>query len=167
MDLYAIFNRWIRSESFGWRLASVLLLAILACGAGCNRKGAHPDQEAAPVPRFSLESFPRSNKMRLAILPCRVLPRTSMPINSPLAGQLRLYVDKAQTNLPANFLWAEFEPKILISESNALAEARARVQEKERLTLELDLPKQTLKMAKDIEELRRQLVLLEVVSTNR
>jgi hypothetical protein len=105
--------------------------------------------------------------MRLAVLQCRVLARTSMSIPSPLAGQLRLYVDKPQTNLPENFLWAEFEPKILIAESNALAEARARLQEKQRLTLELDLPKQTLKMAKDIEELRRQLALLEVFSSNK
>jgi hypothetical protein len=167
MDFKTLFNFFTRSESAAQGLGLALLLALLCCAPGCDKKDARSEQEAAPAPPFSLESFPRSDKMRLALLPCRVLPRTSVPILSPLAGQLRLYVDKPQTNLPGNFLWAEFEPKILIAESNALAEARARLQEKQHLTLELDLPKQTLKMAKDIEELRRQLALLEVFSTNK
>ncbi len=146
-------------------LCSLLFLAI--CGSGCDRTEARAEPDAIPVHRFALESYPRMERMRLAVLPCRVLPRTSMTVVAPFAGQLRLYVDRPQTNLEPNFLWAEFEPKILASESNALAEAKARLQEKERLILELDLPKQTYKLARDIEEARRQLKLLEVVSTNK
>src|SRR5438046_580977 len=83
-------------------------------------------------------------KMRLGILPCRVLPKASSSINSPLTGLLRIYVDKQQTNLPAGFVWAEFEPKILAASEAALKEAEDRLNEKERLLLQLDLPKQQL-----------------------
>src|SRR5689334_17596252 len=146
MDFKALFNLCKTCGTSGWRLAAWLFLPLLAFASSCSQHESHSDPEVAAGPRFSLESFPRSDKMRLAVLQCRVLARTSMSIASPLAGQLRLYVDKPQTNLQENFLWAEFEPKILMAESNALAEARARLQEKQRLTLELDLPKQTLKM---------------------
>ena len=166
MNKECLLKLWKKSRGAGVRAAAGLVVTLVSCG-GCEQNESRTAPEAASTPRFKLESYPRSNKMRLATLPCRVLPRSSMNIVSPFAGQLRLYVDKAQTNLPPNTLWGEFEPKLLVAESNALAEARARLHEKEHLTLELDLPKQTLKMARDIEETRRQLTLLEVISTNR
>jgi hypothetical protein len=145
-----------------------LAIFLLFGAMGCSKVGVAPAQEDVPAPaQFSLDSYPRMNKMRLAVLTCRVLPRTSMTVNSPLAGQIKLYVDKPQTNLQTGFVWAEFEPKILAAESNALAEAKGRLAERERLIMELDLPKQIFKTAHDIEEARRQLALLEVVATNR
>ncbi|MDB6031023.1 MAG: hypothetical protein JWM16_1361 [Verrucomicrobiales bacterium] len=145
-----------------------LAIFLLFGAMGCSKVAVAPAQEDVPAPaQFSLDSYPRMNKMRLAVLTCRVLPRTSMTVNSPLAGQIKLYVDKPQTNLQTGFVWAEFEPKILAAESNALAEAKSRLAERERLIMELDLPKQTFKTAHDIEEARRQLALLEVVATNR
>ncbi len=150
------------------RLLRVSAGCVLLAAFGCSKVATTTPQEDVPTtPKFSIESYPRMNKMRLAVLQCRVLPRTSMTVNSPFAGQLRLYVDKPQTNLQSGFVWAEFEPKILEAESNALAEAKSRLAEREKLVLELDLPKQTFKLARDIEEARRQLTLLEVVSTNR
>jgi hypothetical protein len=149
------------------RVVYVIALCLLIGNVGCT-KVEHQSQDDTPtLPKFSLETYPRMNKMRLAVLPCRVLPRTSMTVNSPFAGQLRLYVDKPQTNLAAGSLWAEFEPKILIAESNALADAKSRLSEREKMILVLDLPKQTLKLAREIEEARRQITLLEVVSTNQ
>lgn len=149
-------------------MAFSLALCLLVGTAGCTKTAHQAQQEDAPAtPRFSLDTYPRMNKMRLAILPCRVLPRTSMTVNSPFAGQLRLYVDKPQTNLAGGLVWAEFEPKILMAESNALADAKARLSERERLIMALDLPRQTLKLAKEMEEARRQLTLLEVLSTNQ
>lgn len=149
------------------RAALTLALGALIGASGCSKVAPQAQEDAPAAPRFSLETYPRMNKMRLAILPCRVLPRTSMAVNSPFAGQLRLYIDKPQTNLPTGTVWAEFEPKILMAESNALAEAKARLAERERLIMALDLPRQTLKLAKEIEEARRQLTLLEVISTNQ
>src|ERR1051326_6682590 len=102
--------------------AFVLCLALssLLVMLGCSPK---PTQAASPsAPTWSWAGYPAVEKMRLAVLPCRVMPKTSLTINAPLAGTLRLYVDRPQTNLPAGFVWAEFEPKILKAEADALAE---------------------------------------------
>ena len=105
--------------------------------------------------------------MRLGLLPCRILPRASQTINSPFTGLLHVFVDRPQTNLPAGFVWGEFEPKHHLAESNALAEAKGRLEERERLLLELELPKQKVKDAKDIDELLRQIAYGDVLRTNQ
>src|SRR3954466_15861392 len=118
----------------------VLLALVLFASSGCSPK---PTQAAVPpAAAWSWQAYPSVEKMRLAMLPCRVLPKTSLTINAPLSGVLRLYVDRPQTNLPAGFVWAEFEPKILAAESDALAEAKQKLHEKELLTYQLELPKQ-------------------------
>ncbi|HEY0455855.1 MAG TPA: hypothetical protein VGE41_05735 [Verrucomicrobiae bacterium] len=143
------------------------MLVILISSSGCDRfKTVAETSETPQQSAFSLEKFPMMRKMRLAVMPCRVLPKTSITINSPSSGQLRLYIDKAQTNLPAGLIWAEFEPKLLQSESNALADAKLRLEEKQKLLLELEFPKQTLKLAREIEDAKRQASLLELLSTN-
>jgi hypothetical protein len=105
--------------------------------------------------------------MRLGTLSCRILPRASVAMNSPITGLLRVYVDKQQTNVPAGFIWAEFEPKILAAESAALDEAKKKLDERERFLLELELPKQRLKLAKEMEEAQRQVAIMEMLSTNK
>ncbi len=142
--------------------AAVCFLHIFM--TGCTQK---PAQATPTLPvSWSWEHYPAVEKMRLAILPCRVMPKTSLTINAPLSGVLRLYVDRSQINLPAGFVWAEFEPKILAAEAEALAEVKQKLQERERLTYKLELPKQKYKLAREIEDARRQLVLLEGLTTN-
>jgi hypothetical protein len=104
--------------------------------------------------------------MRLAAVPGRVLPKTSLNISAPFSGLLRLYIDRPNTNLAAGFVWAEFEPKILAAESNALYEARAKIDERERLLLELELPRQKIELSRKIDDLKRQLALMRLVATN-
>jgi len=146
------------------------ILALLVCplllwlGAGCSPRAS---QAAAPLSSgWSWAAYPPVDKMRLALLPCRVLPKTSLTINAPVSGVLRVYIDRPQTNLPAGFVWAEFEPKILTAEADALNEAKQKFQEREHLAYELDLPKQKVKIGKEIEEARRQLALLELLTTS-
>jgi hypothetical protein len=104
--------------------------------------------------------------MRLATLPCQVIPRTSLTINAPVSGQLRLYVNRPETNLPAGFLWGEFEPKSLSLEAAELAEVRSRISERERLFEKIELPREQIKLNKDIAALKKQLLLMEMLSTN-
>jgi len=104
--------------------------------------------------------------MRLANVPCRVLPKTSLNINAPFSGTVRLYVDRPNTNLVAGIVWAEFEPKMLAAESNSLYEARAKIDERERLLLELELPRQRIELSRKIEELRKQVTLMKLLATN-
>ncbi|HMJ65947.1 MAG TPA: hypothetical protein VK615_11405, partial [Candidatus Binatia bacterium] len=82
-------------------------------------------------------------------------------------GVLRLYIDRPSTNLAAGFVWGEFEPKLLHAESNALAEARAKIDERERLLLELELPRQKIELSRRIEELQRQVTLMKILATNQ
>jgi len=105
--------------------------------------------------------------MRLGQLACRVIPKASVTINSPFTGLVHVNVDRPQTNLPAEFVWGTFEPKLLKAEQTALEEAKRRLDEKEHLSLTLELPKQMLKVAKDMEESQKQVALLEMLTTNR
>src|SRR5437588_9430752 len=114
---------------------SLLALCLTVClllNSGCSPK---PTQASAPPPpSWSWAAYPPVEKMRLAVLPCRVLPKTSLTIIAPLSGILRLYVDRPQTNLAAGFVWGEFEPKILAADADALAEAKQKLEQREKLT---------------------------------
>ena len=152
----------LRYTDYLWKvLLPACALVFLFLSAGCSPK---VTQAAAPsAPSWSWDAYPPVEKMRLAVLPCRILPKTSLAINAPLSGVLRLYVDRPQTNLPAGFVWGEFEPKILSAEAEALTEAKQKLQEREQMTYELDLPRQKIKLAREIEEARRQLALMEAL----
>jgi hypothetical protein len=146
--------------------SSFNILFVVACvlAAGCTQEA-----EKSPMPvqqSWNWSRYPPVERMRLAILPCRVLPKSSLNINAPFAGVLRLYIDRPSTNLPAGFVWAEFEPKLLQAESNALAEARAKINERERLLLELEMPRQKIELSRKIEELQRQVALMKLLATN-
>ena len=104
--------------------------------------------------------------MRLASLPCQVQPRVSLTINAPISGQLRVYTDRPQTNLPAGFLWAEFEPKSLQMESSEHAEAKEKIDELERHITEIDLPKQKIKLNKESSEATKQVMVMSKLATN-
>jgi hypothetical protein len=147
-------------------LAWFLVLGF-AFVTGCSKPAATATPPTTNTRAWTWESFPVVDRMRLGLLPCRVLPKASVPMNSPLTGVLRIYVDKQQTNLPAGFVWAEFEPKLLAASAEALAEAKKKLDEKERLLLELELPKQKLKLSKEIEEAQKQIAALEILSTNQ
>src|ERR1043166_245923 len=127
----------IRNFGFAFLVGTSLLLS------GCSKGPSPVTNNAAPA-RWNWQSQPLVEKMRLGVLPCRVMPKSFQNINSPLTGTLRVYVDRPQTNLPAGFVWARFEPKVFEAQSNALSEARRKLDEKEKLTLALELPRQIL-----------------------
>jgi hypothetical protein len=142
------------------------ILLGLACllAAGCSQKSS---KSTAPAKQaWSWSKYPPVERMRLANMPCRVLPKTSLNINAPYSGLLRLYVDRPNMNLKSGFIWAEFEPTMLQAESNALAEARAKIDEREKLLLELDLPGKKIELARKIDELQKQVKLMTLFATN-
>lgn len=144
------------------------VVLLLFGSSGCRKTPqAAPAPVSAELTHWSWEVFPAVQRMRLATLPCQVLPKSSISIYSPMLGVLRVYAAQPQTNLAANSLWAEFEPAIFAAEAQALEEARVKLEERERLQLELELPKQKLHMQKDLEEAQRQVGLLRLFSTNR
>jgi hypothetical protein len=161
------------SQICGGGLAGLLMLGSFA--AGCRdqepasieiSRSTSESSPATHLQNWNWEVYPAVQRMRLAVLPCQLMPRSSISIYSPMLGVLRVYATQPQTNLPSGLVWAEFEPAIFAAESEALDEARAKLEERERLQLELELPKQKLRFEKEVDEAQRQVALLSLLSTN-
>jgi hypothetical protein len=146
-------------------LAHVLLLILMT--SGCRSKVPVAASSGPDIPHWNWEVFPAVQRMRLATLPCQLMPKSSISIYSPLVGVLRVYATQPQTNLPANNVWAEFEPTMFAAEAKAIEEARVKLDDYEQLQLQLEIPKQKIRMEKDLEEADRQLALLQLLSTNK
>src|SRR5688572_25368487 len=142
------------------------VLLVLACvlAGGCT--GKQQKSVAAGPPAWNWNKYPRVERMRLATVPCRALPKTSLNINAPFSGLLRLYVDRPNTNLCKDFIWAEFEPTMLQAESNQLAEARAKIDEREKQFLEIELPNKKIELSRKIDDLQRNVKLQTLFATN-
>lgn len=160
-----------RRRSSAW-LAVLTAGAALIC-AGCGKvrevaeaKSSGAAQSAAAAPAWDWSRYPETRRMRLGTLPCQLQPRSSITILSPLLGRLRLYVHAAQTNLPAGFLWAEFEPEMFATEKRALEMATQRLNEQEQVQLEIELPRKKLQLERQLKEQERQLRFLRLLSTN-
>ncbi len=141
----------------------VACLALLVLGAGCARKPVNAASDTNSLPPWSWSAFPPTTNMRLGLVTGRVMPRNNYSILSPLSGPIHFYVTQQQTNVPAGFTWAEFEPRILAAETAALDLAKTRLVQKERLLYEIEVPRQKLRMQKEIEDAQRQISLLELL----
>ncbi|MDX1952595.1 MAG: hypothetical protein SFY81_10435 [Verrucomicrobiota bacterium] len=151
------------------KCAIVLSLLLFLAGCDKNKKSSSTitPQHSGTNSIFNWTAYPTVTRMRLGTLSCQLLPRSVIPITAPVQGNLRLYVSTPQTNLPANFLWAEFEPDIYAAEAESLENARRKLDERERLQAELEIPRQRLQLERQIEEMQRQVALLRLLSTNQ
>jgi hypothetical protein len=122
---------------------------------------------AATAANWNWDAYPPTTKMRIGTLPAQLQPKSTIAVQSPLSGTLRVYVTSPQTNLPSDFLWAEFEPDIFAAEAKSIEEAGKKLTEREKLQYEIEIPRQKLQMTKQIEEAERQVNLLKYVSTNK
>lgn len=115
---------------------------------------------------WNWDSYPAVKKMRLGVLPCQLQPRSQIAINSTVAGALKLYVNVPQTNLPVGLVFGEFEPTIFELEAKALEEARIKLDEREKLQREIEVPRLQLKLKRELEEMQRRVALIRFYSTN-
>lgn len=115
---------------------------------------------------WNWDSYPAVKKMRLGLLPCALQPRSQIGINSTVAGALKLYVTAPQTNLPVGLVFGEFEPTIFELEAKALDEAKVKLDEREKLQKDIEIPRMQLKLQRDLEELQRRVALIRFYSTN-
>ncbi|HEX3797165.1 MAG TPA: hypothetical protein VH413_00580 [Verrucomicrobiae bacterium] len=120
-----------------------------------------------PLPAWQWENYPLSDQLQLATLSCKVQAKNSFVMVSPMSGLLRLHVATFQTNLAVGEVWAEMESDLLISESNALAEAKSKMEQREKTLQELELPRQKLKLTRDLWEAERQEALTGWLLTNQ
>ena len=151
-------------------LHHVLAVALLAGLCACKERSGQKQAAAGPATNqpvaWSWDAYPLVPRMRVAALPCQLQPKSQIALHSPLLGLLRVHISKPQTNLPAGFVWGEFEPAIFASEAEALEEAHVKLIERERIYHEFELPRQKLQLERQIEDAQRQLRLLSLLSTN-
>jgi hypothetical protein len=146
-----------------------LMLICCFIVSGCSPKQVQAQKqsiELAQRPPWNWESYPLVTQMRLGTLPCQFQPRSTINVISPLMGILRVYVTSPQTNLPAGFLWAEFEPEIFGAEEKSLEEARRKLEDQEKLQWEIEFPRKKMQLEQQIEEAQRQVQYLRLLSTN-
>ena len=160
------------------RIFNSALLAGLGAGlllcTGCDSREAkalnQPGSNAAPPaarPAWSWEKYPLMQRMRLGTLPCQLHPKSTMVVHSPYLGTLRVHVDEPQNDLPEGFLWAEFEPDIFAFEEKILAESRKRLDERERVQWEIELPRKKLQVERALQEADRRAQYARLIATNK
>ncbi len=103
-------------------------------------------------------------QMRVATLPCQLQPKSTITVVSPIAGLLRMYVNTPQANLPANTLWAEFEPEIFAQEQQALAESLKKLEDQERIQWDVEYPRKKMQLAQQVEEAEIELKKVQLLS---
>ncbi len=157
-----------KAQSWVTASTALALLTLLTLSSACTRKipRAQASATAPEAARWNWEAYPPTSRMRLAQLPCQLLPKSSITISSPIVGVLHVNVNQPQTLLAPGVVWAEFEPAIFAAEEKAIEEARARLDEQERIQLDLELPKQKLRLERELEEAQRQFTLINLLSTN-
>jgi hypothetical protein len=149
----------------------IALAVAVLCSSGCERRNVpqaapKPGTNAPAVSAWRWEQYPPALRMRLAQLPCQLLPKSSITMVAPLMGVLRVNVSSPQTNLDSGTIWSEFEPKLFEAEAKAIEEARVRLEDQERIQLELELPKQKLRLQRELEESQRQFAFVRLLATN-
>jgi hypothetical protein len=147
--------------------------ALVALGlTGCGFESA---KAKAPVPKpaevtkspaWNWDSYPSVTRMRVATLPCQLQPKSAITMQSPMMGMLRVYANSPQTNLPAGFLWAEFEPEIFAAEETALKEAQKKLDDQEELQWQVEYPRKKLEVQQRIEEAERQVNIVRLLAAN-
>ena len=153
----------------------IALVVLLA--AACSKQPATParaikavaiapSQAPNPVPAWNWDSYPAVKKMRLGVLPCALQPRSQIAISSTLAGSLKLYLTSPQTNLAGGTVWGEFEPTIFQAEGEALEEARVKLDEREKLQREIEIPKMRLRLERELQDVERRVKMVRFLSTN-
>jgi hypothetical protein len=122
--------------------------------------------KAQAKPPWRWELYPSTNRIRLATLSCKVQAKSSLTLTAPITGMLHVHVHTQQTNLTAGTIWAEFEPKQFIEEAKALKDAAAQFSKREKSLLNINLPRQKLKLTRELYEAERQLAMLNLLRTN-
>jgi hypothetical protein len=153
--------------------ASLIILTLGALlFAGCSLESAKAkvqqakSGDAVKTTAWNWEQYPPVTRMRVATLPCQLLPKSTITMISPLMGSLRVYATAPQTNLPARFLWAEFEPEIFAAEEVALKDAEKKLRDQEQLQWEVEYPRKKMQLEQQIEEAQRQVNYIEFLSTH-
>src|SRR5262245_43056139 len=129
---------FMKPASFTIFVVAAALLAGCSLESAKARVQQSKNADASKKPAWNWEQYPPVTRMRVATLPCQLLPKSTITMISPLMGSLRVYATAPQTNLPAAYLWAEFEPEIFAAEEIALRDAEKKLRDQEQLQWEVE-----------------------------
>ena len=146
-------------------LLTALAIALVLLTA-CSPQTEVRADKAPAKPPWRWELYPSTNRIRLATLSCKVQAKSTLTLTAPITGMLHVHVHTQQTNLTAGTIWAEFEPKQFIEEAKALKDAAAQFSKREKSLLNINLPRQKLKLTRELYEAERQLAMLNLLRTN-
>lgn len=90
-----------------------------------------------------------------------------MVVHSPYLGTLRVHVEEPQADLKEGFLWAEFDPEIFAFDEKLLEESKKRLDIREQVQMEIELPRKKLQLERSLDEARRQADLARMIATNQ
>jgi hypothetical protein len=178
MPVHNIFRSKLQKRFQKARATGLLVIAAFGVAgfAGCSFQTAKAKSRSArtdaadgmvtAAPAWNWENYPPVTRMKLATLPCQLQPKSTIVVSSPLMGILRVYVSAPQTNLPAGFLWAEFEPEIFAAEKKSLTESLKKLEDQEKLQWEIEYPRKKIQLEDQIEEAENQARLMKMLSTN-
>jgi hypothetical protein len=151
---------------------ALALVLMASAGLGCSPKTAKaklPELRSTPTaatgPAWKWESYPEMRRMRVATLPCQLQPKSAITVISPTAGMLRVYVHSPQAELPADYLWAEFEPEIFAQEEQTLREQLKRLEDLEQLQWQIEYPRKKMELEDRVEAAERDLKTLQLLAT--
>jgi hypothetical protein len=148
-------------------IAAAIAGLFVGCSPGAVKaKGSRDEGQTAIGSAWNWEQYPIMSRMRVAVLPCQLQPKSTITVVSPISGLLRVYVNAPQKDLAANTLWAEFEPESFAQEEQAMAEALKRIEDQERVQLDLEYPRKKMDLEQQIEDAEKEVQKLQLLSTN-
>jgi hypothetical protein len=145
----------------------LVLSAIIGFGVACSPESASAKAAKGAKktggPAWNWEIYPPLTRMRVAQLPCQLQPRSTITVMSPISGLLRIYAPSPQTNLPANFLWAEFEPEILAQDELVLKESLKKLDDLEQVQWEIEYPRKKRALEQQLKDAELQFKRVEML----
>ena len=153
-------------------LLSLSVCALAIFGSACSPEAASAKSKEARKgatangPAWNWESYPALKRMRVAQLPCQLQPRSTITVVSPISGLLRVYAPSPQADLPANFLWAEFEPEMLAQDELMLAESLRKLEDLERVQWEIEYPRKKMLLEQQLKDAENELKRVRMLSEN-
>ncbi|HVK58892.1 MAG TPA: hypothetical protein VM735_08945 [Candidatus Kapabacteria bacterium] len=154
---------------------SIALFAALGFLAGCSPESATAKADRrkevkgashATVGNWNWESYPPTKRMRVAQLPCQLQPKSTITVQSPIAGLLRIYAPSPQADLPSGFLWGEFEPEILKQDEIVLQDSLKKLEDLEQVQWEIEYPRKMMEMEQRLKDAEKELRRVEMLANN-
>lgn len=137
-------------------IASILL-------GGC--KGASKEEKITAV-NWNWKHFEKTQFFRLGQIPAEITPARVIKFTTSAAGILRLNIRQREMDLEKDFMWAELDAEKYDNENRSLNILQESLEKKESHTRDVEIPKQKLRLEKELTLRQRNAKLLKLIKEN-